>query len=208
VITEVEEIIVMYKINHKSPKVISLISILLTSLMIFSVGCTKDGEKEIRIGAILPLSGASAQYGTWIKEALELGREEINEKGGINGKQLKIIYEDDQADPKVAANAMQKLTTVDKVPVVYGSWASSAVLAQAPIAEKTHTVLIGEAISPKIRDAGDYVFRMQPDARYYIRQLVPFVFNNMNVRRVSILYVNNDFGIDQAKVFAEEFTII
>jgi len=167
---------------------------------------TKKEPKEIKIGAILPLTGPSAQYGIWIQEALELGKDEINSKGGINGKRLKIIYEDDQANPQKAADAMQKLVTVDKVPIVYGSWASSCVLAQAPIAEKFKTVVIAEAISPKIRDAGDYVFRMQPDARYYIRQLVPFVYNRMKIRKLSILYINNDFGEDQAKVFAEEFT--
>ena len=165
-------------------------------------------DQEIKIGAILPLSGPSAQYGQWIQEALNLAKDEINASGGIKGRSLQIIYEDDQADPKIAANAMQKLTSIDKVPIVYGSWASSSLLAQAPIAEKSKTVLIGEAISPKIRDAGDYVFRMQPDARYYIRQLVPFVYNKLKIRKVSMLNVNNDFGVDQAKVFTEEFTKI
>ena len=160
---------------------------------------------EIRLGAVLPLTGPSAQYGMWIREGLELAKEEVNRKGGVNGKPLSIIYEDDQAQPKTAVNAMQKLVSVDKVPVVYGSWASSCVLAQAPIAERSRTVLMAEAISPQIRDAGDYVFRMQPDARYYIRELVPFVHDKLRIRKIGILYVNNDFGVDQAQVFAEEF---
>lgn len=185
----------------------AFLAIVLAILLICPFGCKKEEPqaKEIKIGAILPLSGGSAQYGIWIKEALELGREEIDAKGGINGKPLVILYEDDQADPKIAANAMQKLAAFDRVPVVYGSWASSCVLAQAPIAEKTKTVVIGEAISPKIRDAGDYVFRMQPDARYYVRQLVPFVRHNLKISKVTTLYVNNDFGSDQAKVFSDEF---
>jgi len=169
-------------------------------------GCSREAEKDVvNIGAVLPLSGKAAQYGTWIQEGLELGRDEINAAGGINGKRLEIIYEDDMANPKSAASAMQKLVNIDKVPVVYGSWASSCVLAQAPIAQQSGTVLVGEAISPKIRNAGDYVFRMQPDARYYLRQLVPFIYKEIGSRTVSILYVNNDFGEDQAKVFTEEF---
>jgi len=180
--------------------------VLLAIILLLTLGCPPKGAEEIRIGAVLPLTGSSAQYGIWIKEALELYKDEVNANGGINGKHLAIIYEDDQADPRVAANVMQELITLYKVPVVYGSWASSCVLAQAPIAEKAKTVLMGEAISPKIRDAGDYTFRMQPDARYYIQQLVPFVFNNLKVRKVAILYVNNDFGSDQARVFADEFT--
>jgi len=167
--------------------------------------CGKKGPETIKIGAILPLSGDNARYGVWIKEGLELKREEINASGGINGKKLEIIYEDDQAKPQIAASAMQKLATVDKVPVVFGSWASSSVLAQAPIAEKSKVVVMAEAISPKIRDAGDYIFRIQPDARYYIRELVPFVYNQLEIRTVSILFVNNDFGVDQKEVFKAEF---
>lgn len=165
----------------------------------------KNREETITIGAILPLSGPSAQYGKWIQEGLEIAKDEINENGGINGKRLEIIYEDDQALPRLAASAMQKLATADDVPVVFGSWASTSVLAQAPIANQTKTIVLAEAISPKIRDAGDYVFRIQPDARYYIRKLVPVLREQVRFRRMSILYVNNDFGADQANVFQEEF---
>jgi branched-chain amino acid transport system substrate-binding protein len=178
--------------------------VLVAAILILS---SPDNQPDtITIGAVLPLSGKSAQYGKWIQEGLELGKDHINAQGGIRGKTLVIIYEDDAAIPKDAANAMQKLVSIHQVPVVYGSWASSCVLAQAPIAQQSHTVLIGEAISPKIRNAGDYVFRMQPDARYYLRKLVPFVYQQMRVASISILYVNNDFGLDQANVFEDAFT--
>jgi branched-chain amino acid transport system substrate-binding protein len=163
-------------------------------------------QSRIQVGAVLPLTGKSAQYGIWIKEALELGKEEINSNGGIKGKMLEIIYEDDQASPAMAASAMQKLVNINKVSIVYGSWASSSVLAQAPIAESSKTILMAQAISPKISDAGDYVFRMQPDARYYIRELAPFVVKELGINSVSTLYVNNDFGVDQSKVFQSRFT--
>ena len=183
--------------------------IIVTSVIVISQNRTHNRGKptgSVTIGAVLPLSGKSAQYGKWIREGLELGREEINSSGGINGKKLEIIYEDDAANPREAANAMQKLVRIDKVPLVFGSWASSCALAQAPIAESSHTVLMAEAISPKLRDAGKYVYRIQPDARYYIRELVPFVFRELRLHTVCILYVNNDFGLDQADVFETEFT--
>jgi len=169
----------------------------------FYLNCNKSNE--IKIGAILPLTGQSGEYGQWIKNALEMGREEINSRGGINGNDLIIIYEDDQAEPKQAVNAMNKLAIANKVPIVFGSWASSSVLAQAPIAESTKTPVLAEAQSPKIRDAGDYIFRIQPDSRYYLKILVPYVYKNMNIRRLAILYVNNDYGLDQANVFKKSF---
>lgn len=183
--------------------------IIVAAVIVVSQNHTRNRGRptgSVTIGAVLPLSGTSAQYGKWIREGLELGREEINSNGGIDGKRLEIIYEDDAASPKEAASAMQKLVRIDKVPLVFGSWASSCVLAQAPIAESSHTVLMAEAISPKIRDAGEYVYRIQPDARYYLRELVPFLFTGLRLRTICILYVNNDFGLDQADVFEAEFT--
>ena len=160
---------------------------------------------ELRIGAILPLTGQSAQYGKWIRDAIELASEEINQSGGINGKKLLIKYKDDQADPMAAAAAMQELASVDKVPIVFGSWASDSVLAQAPIAEETHTPIMVEAQSPKISTAGDYVFRIRPDSQYYLKLLVPYAYNTLGIRTVSILYIKNDSGLGQAKVFSDSF---
>jgi len=108
-------------------------------------------EEPIFIGAILPLSGKSSIYGKWIQEGLELGKEEINKEGGINGRRLEIIYEDDSANPRKARLAMKKLCQKLKVPVVFGSWASSCVSAQIPIAYKTKTIVLAEAIAPKLK---------------------------------------------------------
>lgn len=84
-------------------------SLAVIALLIVLAITESTKQNEIEIGAILPLTGQSAQYGKWIQQALELGRKQINESGGINGKKLVIAYEDDQADPTMAANAMWKL---------------------------------------------------------------------------------------------------
>jgi branched-chain amino acid transport system substrate-binding protein len=160
---------------------------------------------KIRIGAILPFSGEAARYGQWIQEGLELGKEEINSKGGINNKRLQIVYQDDAAEPEKAARAMKKLAEDFKVPIVFGSWASSCVLAQVPIAEKTKTIVLAEALSPKILKVGEYIFSIQPDARYYLERLVPFALFDLDLKKISILYVNNDFGKDQADYFKKLF---
>src|SRR5262245_5224847 len=72
-------------------------------------------SKTVKIGAILPLTGSSARYGKWIQEGLDLALEQVNSVGGVNGQRLVITYEDDQAQPSIAASAMQKLATIDKV---------------------------------------------------------------------------------------------
>ncbi len=161
----------------------------------------EDSSNVITIGAILPLSGSAAQYGKFVQSGFELARKEINENGGINGKEFSVIYEDGQASPKLAAAAMRKLVGIHNVPIVFGSWASSSALAQAPIANETKTPMLAEAQSPKIRDAGDYVFRIQPDSRFYLKKLAPYSVNKLGLKRFGILYVNNDYGKDQSEVY-------
>lgn len=147
----------------------------------------------LRIGALLPLSGKNEYYGKEVQNAIELARAEINEQGGIGGRPLEVVYEDDKADPKIGVSSMNKLITTDRVSVVLGSWASGVVLATAPIAEEHKVVIMAEAIAPKISEAGDYVFRMQPSAVFYVRALLDGL-SGLGVRRLAVLYINNEFG--------------
>jgi len=184
--------------------VVILIINIVSSFIVFN-GCDKKQESVIKIGAVLPLTGKSAQYGNWIKNAIDLGVGEVNSSGGINGYQLKVIYEDDQANPKIASNVMEKLVNIEKVPVVIGSWASAAVLAQAPIAERNKIILMGIALSPKIKDAGDFIFRIQPDAKFYLKPILPLIFDSLKLKTAAILYINNEFGVDQADYFKKKY---
>jgi branched-chain amino acid transport system substrate-binding protein len=72
-------------------------------------------------------------------------------------------------------------------------------------AERERVIVLAEAISPKIRDAGDYTFRIQPDGAHYIRALAPFAYHTLKLRRVATMYVNNDFGVSLAATFKAEF---
>jgi branched-chain amino acid transport system substrate-binding protein len=152
-------------------------------------------NETIKIGAILPLSGKNEFYGKEIQNAIELAREELNSAGGINGKNLEVIYEDDQADAKIGASAMQKLVDIDRVPVVLGSWVSGVVLATAPIAEKAKVIVMAEAIAPAISNAGDYIFRIQPSATYYSAELMKVVVGELQLKNIATIYVNNEFGV-------------
>lgn len=147
----------------------------------------------LRVGALLPLSGKNEYYGKEIQNAIELARAEINEQGGIGGRRLEVVYEDDKTDPRLGVSGMNKLATADRVPVVLGSWASGVVLATAPIAEEHKVVVMAEAIAPKISEAGDYIFRIQPSAVLYVHALLEGL-PKLAVRRLAVLYINNEFG--------------
>ena len=195
------------RLKMKNSIWIGIVAVVLIVGVVVVVSMEKSNSPEtINIGAILPLSGSAAQYGKFVQSGFELARKEINKNGGISGKEFTIIYEDDQAIPKQAAAAMRKLVSINKVPIVFGSWASSSALAQAPIANETNTPMLAEAQSPKIRDAGDYVFRIQPDSRFYLKKLAPYSINELNLKRFGIFYVNNDYGKDQSEVFKDLVT--
>jgi branched-chain amino acid transport system substrate-binding protein len=148
----------------------------------------------VKIGAVLPLTGDSAAWGEQGKYGIELAVEEINAKGGINGKKLEVVYEDSQAIPKNAVTSIQKLINVDKVPAVAGDIVSATTLAMAPIAEKSHTVLIGISSSaPAITNAGEYIYRVWPSDLLEGSVLAEFAAKN-KFRKVCILFIQTDYG--------------
>lgn len=105
-----------------------------TVLASLAAGC--GGEKKadtIKVGANLEMTGGSASYGISSKNAIELAFKEINEKGGINGKQLELVVADNKSEAAEATNAMQKLVSQDNVVAVIGPNLSSSVIAASAI---------------------------------------------------------------------------
>jgi branched-chain amino acid transport system substrate-binding protein len=166
---------------------------------------TRKEEKEIKIGAILPLTGDGATYGERVKKGIELAMNEINTQGFI-GKKISIIFEDDKLDPAIGVSVFQKLATVDKVPCVIGPISSGVVLAVAPLANKYRVVVLSPyASNYKISEAGEYIFRNYPsdavqgviDAKVAIK---------MGFRKAAVLNINSDYGVGLKIVFEKEFT--
>jgi len=190
--------------NNRKNKIFAVILILLS---LASFACKpKTGEpKVIKIGAILPLSGAGANYGKWEKQGVDLAVEEINQSGGINGKKLEIIYEDSKSLPKDAVSAMNKLASVDKVPAVIAG-ISSVVLACAPVADQSKVVLLNSGgVSPKIRGSGQYVFSNIGDGSVEVKVMAEYAYNNLKAKRVGVLYINAAAGTDSRDVFVKRF---
>jgi len=196
----------MKSIQCKS-SVFLIISVVVASLMVFSFGCAKKEEKEIKIGAILPLTGEGAKYGDAAKKGINLAVKEINSAGGIKGKTVQIIYEDSQGDPKAGVAAMQKLVITDKVSAVIGDLLSSVTLAIAPIANKNKVVVLSPASSsPKLTDAGDFIFRNCPSDIYEGSIMANYAYQKLRFQKIAMLYINNDYGIGIKDVFKNNFT--
>ena len=186
-----------------------LVIITLTIALItisLAIGCEKKPKEEIKIGAILALTGSYAKVGESAKRGIEIAVEEINIKGGVQGKKIQVIYEDDQGEPQKAVSAMRKLITVDKVPAIIGPMGSSAVLAIAPIAERDHVVALSPTAStPEITYAGDYIFRVTYSDAFEGSKMAEFSFRELRYKRIALLYINNDYGMGLKEAFKKEF---
>ena len=156
---------------------------------------TVTEKGPIKIGAILALTGEAAVWGQNAKTGIELAKEEINEKGGISGRKIEVIYEDSQCDPKTGVSAAQKLITVDKVQVIIGDVCSSVTLAIAPIANQNKVVLITPGSSAdSISQAGEYIFRNYPKNSQFLGKVIELI-EKLDKKKIAILFVNNDYGV-------------
>jgi len=186
-------------------KLLTIILILAIASVALILGCAK-AKKEIKIGAILPLSGPNAKYGQNVKMAIDLGIKQTNAAGGIGGKKVHVIYEDSQALPAQGVAAARKLIEIDKVPAIIGEMASSVTLAIAPLAEQNQVVLISPASSnPDITAAGDFIFRTCVSDTYEGSFIAKIVRDSLRLRTAAILRINNDYGQGIERVFEREF---
>ena len=172
--------------------------------LLFSPSCSKKQpeSKEIKIGAILSLTGSAATYGKWSQNGIELAIDEMNRNGGVNGRQIKVIYEDDVSIPSSAVSATKKLIEIDDVKAILGPLTSSSVLAAAPVAEARHVVLLSPcASSPKITEAGDYIFRNWPSDDFEGAAMAEFLAQQLHVTKVIVMAMNNEYGLGLQDVF-------
>jgi branched-chain amino acid transport system substrate-binding protein len=183
--------------------IIISIVVVVALAIILSVTRAKKEPNEIRIGAILPLTGDAAVYGERLKEGIELSRY-VFERQAINPR-IDIHFEDSRLDPKEAVNAFYKLEQ-SNIKFIIGPYSSSEVLAVAPIAEKKRILVISPgASSPKITSAGDYIFRIVASDIYDGQVLAHYAEKNLKATSAGIVYINNDYGLGINEAFAKEF---
>jgi len=181
----------------------------LSVLAALAVGLLLSGCKpksEIKIGAILPLTGDIAVYGQGCKEGIDMALHDIDTSRLLGGRRISVIYDDDQAKPDAGVTAIQKQITVDKVRAIIGAVASSVTLAIEPIATKNRVILFSPgSSSPKLTGISRYFFRTWPSDVFEAAALAEFVSGQLHIKKVAILYVNNDYGVGLENEFSRRF---
>ena len=190
-------------------KVLALLVCVLMLTVMFT-GCKPatpgggDVSDVIKIGAVFPMTGDVATFGQSSKNALELLVTDVNSKGGINGKQVQVIYEDDSNTPANSANAIQKLISNDKVCAVIGSVSSKCSIAMGPIATQNKIPMISStSTNPKVTtEGGEYVFRACFIDPFQGTVIAKFSTETLQAKKAAVLF---DVGNDYSKGLAEYF---
>lgn len=171
--------------------------IFVSVIILLIAGC--GSSKKNKIGVMLPTSGDVAEYGKGALGGVELAHKLINMDN------IELVLEDSQCDGKAAVNSINKLISVENVVAIIGELCSSATLAAAPVAEENHVVLISPAsTSPKITEAGDYIFRTIPtDARQGV--FAAELISDEGYDKLATLYPNEDYGKGFSEVIEKSF---
>ena len=170
------------------------------------VSCSSKSS-TIKLGSIGPLSGQYAVYGGDCKNGIELAVNEINAAGGINGKQIELIAEDDEGAAEKSVSAYKKLVTQNGVKLIIGSLTSGCAIAISPLAQAQKIVQIDPAATaPALTEAGNFVFRACYDDPFQGTVGGKFAAETLGVKNAAILYdISNDYSVGLMENFKSEF---
>ncbi len=168
------------------------------------IALTASAQETIKIGISEPLTGSVAASGTYVTNGARIAADIINRKGGVLGKKLELIIEDNKSNPREAVNSVEKLILKDKVPVLMGAWSSTFTLAVMPkLTEYGVPMVVETASSGKITTAGNpWIFRTSPTS-----SMEALAFGKLlssytpAIKKVDFLSVNNDWGLGAAVAF-------
>lgn len=188
----------------------------LLAALAFTIACRPDREaptqtaasaSDIPIGVYAALSGPEAAFGQATLQGVRLAAEEINTAGGVLGRKIRLVVEDDQGRAEEAASVVTKLITSDGVIAVIGENSSNQSLAAAPIAQNAKVPMISpSSTNPKVTKVGDYIFRVCFTDPYQGKALATFVATNLGLKGAAILKDNkNDYSVGLAEFFTKEF---
>ncbi|MBC7580911.1 ABC transporter substrate-binding protein [Tardiphaga sp.] len=160
--------------------------------------------QTIKIGVNEPLTGAFAASGTYVVNGAKIAADEINAKGGLLGKKIELVIEDNKSNPTEAAAVAEKLITRDKTPVLLGAWGSSLTLAVMPKLVEYETAMVVETSSAsKITTSGNpYVFRISPPS-FVEAAAFKNIVDRLALKKVDFLVINNDWGRGTAEDFSK-----
>jgi branched-chain amino acid transport system substrate-binding protein len=176
-------------------------------------GCKPSAETSaaddqvIKVGEFASLSGEQAAFGRSSHNGTLMAVEEINAQGGVLGKKLKLIYEDDLSKKGEPATIAEKLISDDKIVALLGEVASSLSLEAAPICQQNRVPMISpSSTNPKVTEVGDYIFRVCFTDEFQGKLIANFALNTLKAKRVAVMKdVSQAYSVGLRDYFAKAY---
>lgn len=180
--------------------------LLLVSLASVALTVTALAQDVIKIGEFASLTGGNASFGQSSHKGTQLAIDELNAGGGVLGKKLQLITEDDQSAAGQPATIVQKLIAQDKVVAILGEVASSKSLEAAPICQQNKIPMISPAsTNPKVTEVGDYIFRVCFIDPFQGTVMAKFALGK-GWKKIAVLTdVKQDYSVGLAEFFIQHF---
>lgn len=182
------------------------------AISVFLTGCNKPATggpeaNNIKVGEFASLTGSEATFGQSSHNGTQQAVDEINASGGVLGKHIDLLTEDNQSQAGMSATVVRKLISSDGVAAVLGEVASSRSLEAAPICQENKIPMISPAsTNPKVTEAGDYIFRVCFIDPFQGTVMANFARKTLKLQNVAVLTeVSSDYSLGLAKFFKEGF---
>lgn len=183
-----------------------LSAVLVISILL--VTATGVGAAEtFKIGVVGPRTGPVATYGLSVIHAVTLAVEEVNAAGGVLGRQIELIVEDNKADATETNNAFRKLISRDQVHAIIGAVVTANSIVGAQVAQMMKVPMITPtSTAEKVTQEGDYIFRSCLIDPVQGRIMANFAYNSLGLREIACLTAqSNDYSVGLEEVFTKTF---
>jgi len=185
-------------------KTLLLSVLLIAAMVVTTAGSVAAASKPIKIGVIGPFTGPVAFNGGEMKKGMMLAVDEMNAKGGLFERKIKLVFGDTESKPDKGVAVVKKIITRDKVLVVGGGYHSSVNIATSEVCHREKTpVVVAIAISPTITARGlDYVFRTSPNSPQFLAGMNEWLEKVKRPKTVAFFMENTDYGRDGEKIWS------
>ncbi len=194
---------------------LALVMAFMALVLSFTPGCKdKDPDpqaaNEIKIGVFLSLSDANADFGKTTLNGIQLAVDEINEKGGVNGKKLVLVTKDTRSSPEQAQTVAKELATQDKVAVAIGSVESGQSIKAAPVFQEAGIPMVSpSSTNPEVTKQGDCIFRVCYLDDFQGASCAAFAYKDLEFRKAAIIFAqDDDYSKGLADFFRKSFTAL
>jgi branched-chain amino acid transport system substrate-binding protein len=177
-------------------------------------GCNKPPSESgtnsgvIKVGEYASLTGSEATFGQSSHKGTALAIDDLNAAGGVLGKKIQLLTEDDQSQAGQPATVARKLITSDGVVAILGEVASSKSLEAAPICQQYKIPMVSPAsTNPKVTETGDYIFRVCFIDPFQGTVMANFARKTLKLNTAAVFTdVKSDYSLGLAKFFKKSFT--